>query len=55
MFIDFPQAVDLAANPQGLDLLHRDVVNVCGWFAKRGVLRDAEDVFADLLAYAWPD
>ena len=33
-FIDFPQAVDLAANPQGLAFLHRDVVNLCGWFER---------------------
>ena len=53
VFIDFPQAVDLAANPQGLDMLHRDVANVTRWFAKRGVEHDAEDVFADLIAHAW--
>jgi RIO kinase 1 len=48
-FIDFPQAVDLAANPQGLDFLHRDVVNVCAWFARRGFGIDPEEVFAELL------
>ena len=48
--IDLPQAVDLAANPQGLDYLHRDVLNVSRWFARRGVHRDAEELFADLLA-----
>ena len=53
VFIDFPQAVDLAANPQGLDFLHRDVLNVAGWFARRGVERDAEALFADLLSSAW--
>ena len=35
-FIDFPQAVDIAANLQGLDFLHRDVVNVCTWFRASG-------------------
>lgn len=48
-FIDFPQAVDIAANPNGLSFLHRDVTNVCEWFAKRGVDEDPEELFADLL------
>jgi RIO kinase 1 len=48
-FIDFPQAVDVAANPMGLDFLHRDVVNVCEWFSGRGVTVDAETLFAELL------
>jgi RIO kinase 1 len=52
-FIDFPQAVDLAANPSGLDFLHRDVLNVCDWFERRGIERDPEEVFADLLAYSF--
>lgn len=51
-FIDFPQAVDIAANPQGLNYLHRDVVNVCTWFARRGVDVDPEEVFARLLIHA---
>ena len=50
-FIDFPQAVDLAANPQGLSFLHRDVTNVCTWFERRGLERDAEEVFANLMAF----
>ncbi len=48
-FIDFPQAVDLAANPQGLAFLHRDVSNLCRWFARHGVESDPEALFADLL------
>ncbi|HVM55403.1 MAG TPA: RIO1 family regulatory kinase/ATPase [Acidimicrobiales bacterium] len=52
-FIDFPQAVDLAANPSGLDFLHRDVQNVCEWFSRRGVVNDPEEVFADLVGYAF--
>ncbi|WP_368874545.1 RIO1 family regulatory kinase/ATPase [Microbacterium sp. GbtcB4] len=47
--IDLPQIVDVIANPQGLDLLHRDCVNVCDWFARRRVECDAEALFADLL------
>lgn len=53
VFIDFPQAVDIAANPQGLDFLHRDVTNVCGWFARRGVEHDPEELFVELLHCAW--
>ena len=48
--IDLPQIVDIIANPQGLDLLHRDCVNVCDWFARQRVDCDAEQLFAELLA-----
>lgn len=48
--IDLPQALDLAANPQGLDFLHRDVLNVCGWFARWGVEHDPEELFAHLVS-----
>jgi len=48
--IDLPQVVDLAANPQGFDMLHRDCVNVCDWFARRGATVDAEGLFGELVA-----
>lgn len=48
--IDLPQIVDIIANPQGLDLLHRDCVNVCDWFARHRVDCDAEELFAELMA-----
>lgn len=51
--IDFPQAVDLVGNPLGLDLLHRDVTNVGGWFVRHGLDCDPEAAFAALLAEAW--
>lgn len=51
--IDLPQMVDIIANPQGLDLLHRDCVNICDWFARRRVERDAEELFAELLAASY--
>ncbi|MCO5952248.1 serine protein kinase RIO [Microbacterium yannicii] len=51
--IDLPQIVDVAANPQGLDFLHRDVVNVSTWFARRGLENDPEEVFAHLLGMLW--
>lgn len=50
--IDVPQAVDLHRSTQGYELLHRDVRNICAWFASKGV-RAADDpdaVFADLLS-----
>lgn len=52
-FIDFPQAIDIAANPQGLNLLHRDIANVATWFSRRGHPMDTEEVFAGLLAAAF--
>ncbi len=51
--IDLPQLVDLVANPQGLDLLHRDCLNVTSWFVRRGLLVDAEQLFADLVGTAY--
>lgn len=47
--IDLPQLVEIASNPSGLYLLHRDCVNVCDWFARKGVERDAEEMFAALV------
>jgi RIO kinase 1 len=47
--IDLPQLVEVVSNPNGMALLHRDCVNVCDWFTRRGVDCDAEDVFAALL------
>jgi RIO kinase 1 len=35
--IDLPQAVDLVESPHGFEFLHRDVANVCAWFARRGI------------------
>jgi RIO kinase 1 len=51
--IDLPQIVDVASNPNGLDLLHRDCLNICDWFARRGVDRDAEALFAELIGELW--
>ena len=51
VFIDFPQVVDLAANLRGIDFLHRDVLNICEWFESRGLVVDAEEVFADALSF----
>jgi RIO kinase 1 len=51
--IDFPQAVDLVGSPHGFDLLHRDVLNVCKWFGRRGIDVDGEALFAELVAAAF--
>jgi len=50
-FIDFPQAIDIAANPQGIDFLHRDVLNIADWFRRHDVDVDGEELFADLLSF----
>ena len=53
-FIDLPQAIDLAANPQGLNYLHRDVANIAEWINRRGrpegIEIDPEELFAELVA-----
>ena len=51
--IDLPQIVDIVANPQGPDLLHRDCVNICDWFLRRRVGCDAEELFAELIAASY--
>jgi RIO kinase 1 len=50
--IDFPQAVDIAANPRAFDFIERDVANVCKWFAQHGVAADRQDLFAELVSLA---
>ncbi len=54
-FIDLPQAVDLAANPQGLNYLHRDAVNIARWLTQRGHETDGEALFAELVTatFGW--
>lgn len=49
-FIDFPQTVHIAANPSGLDFLHRDLENVCHFFARKGVACSPSALFAELLS-----
>lgn len=48
--IDLPQIVDAVSNPNGVDLLHRDCVNIADWFTRRRVRLDAEELFGELLA-----
>jgi RIO kinase 1 len=55
VLIDLPQVVDLAANPSGPEFLARDVRNLAGWFAARGLPGDVVEpnsVTAMLLAEA---
>lgn len=54
--IDMPQAASLTDNtraaqynPNALEFFHRDVVNLLGWFAKKGVAVDPEAVFGELV------
>jgi RIO kinase 1 len=49
VLIDLPQIVDVIANPQGADFLARDVRNVAGWFAARGLEVDADALLLRLL------
>lgn len=51
--VDLPQIVDTVSNPQGLDLLHRDCVNICDWFSRRRLDRDPEALFSELLAVSF--
>jgi RIO kinase 1 len=54
--IDLPQVVDLAANPNGMDFLHRDVQNVCSWFRRKGLALPEgheEELFGELVAAAF--
>jgi len=52
--IDLPQAVDIVANPTGMDLLMRDCHNVCSWFVARGLDVDEQELFTTLLTSALP-
>jgi RIO kinase 1 len=53
VIIDLPQAVDIVANPTGLEFLMRDCHNVATWFTGRGLDVDEHDLFAELLAQAF--
>lgn len=50
--IDLPQVVDVVANPRGPELLHRDCLNVAGWFTARGYDADGEALFAEAVGRA---
>ncbi len=52
VIIDLPQAVDIVANPAGMEFLMRDCHNVCTWFTSRGLDVDEHDLFGELLTAA---
>ncbi len=53
VIIDLPQAVDIVANPAGMDFLMRDCHNVAAWFTARGLDVDEHALFGDLLTAAF--
>ena len=53
VIIDLPQVVDLTGNLAGHEFLLRDCTNVCTWFRSRGLEVDGDELFAELLAYAF--
>lgn len=50
VLIDFPQAVDPLLNPEGLELLERDIRNCCAWFTRRGVDVDPGRLLSEVAA-----
>lgn len=48
--IDFPQAVDPIAHPDGLRLLERDIANLCQWALRHRVECDPGEVCAEVMA-----
>ena len=51
--IDVPQAVDLASNPHSMELLQRDLDNVCNYFARKfGIKRDSGEEMAKVISAA---
>ena len=53
VIIDVPQLVDLAANPNAVDFLHRDCSNMAQWFTSKGRPVDVDELLADVLGHAW--
>jgi RIO kinase 1 len=51
--IDVPQAVDIGANSNAFEFLHRDIANVGAWFRARGIDFDVDAVFSELVASAF--
>lgn len=53
VIIDVPQVVDLAANPNAYEFLHRDCTNMAQWFTAKGLEVDADELLGEVLAHAW--
>jgi RIO kinase 1 len=43
--IDFPQVTDSRSNPHAREILERDIVRVCDYFARQGVESDPQRIF----------
>lgn len=53
VIIDVPQVVDLVANPNAVDFLHRDCTTMATWFVRKGLQVDADALLAEVLGHAW--
>jgi RIO kinase 1 len=53
VMIDLPQVVDIVANPNGQEYLHRDCRNICAWFSSHGADQDPDELFGLLIAEAF--
>jgi RIO kinase 1 len=53
VMIDLPQVVDIVSNPNGVEFLQRDCLNICTWFVSHGYRCDAEQLFAELVGAAF--
>jgi len=51
--IDLPQVVDIVSNPNGVEFLQRDCVNICTWFASHGYRYEPDQLFAELIGEAF--
>lgn len=47
--IDFPQAAAISLNPHAIELLERDLFNVCNYFRKFGLITDPGEELARIL------
>ena len=47
--IDLPQAVPFLASNDATEFLHRDVMNLCSWFVRKGMDLDPEEVFVEVV------
>ena len=52
VLIDWPQIVDVIANPQGFDFLERDATTMATWFRRKGLDVDTGAFLGDLVAEA---
>lgn len=51
--IDLPQAVDAMQDPNAMELLRRDVENICRYFERQGLVLDAMDITVNLWSRYW--